>query len=146
MLRSIGYRGVAMPGVPFDDEARVIPNVEGRVTGAPRTYAVGWIKRGPTGFIGTNKSCSQETVGHLIDDFNAGLLGSRGSRASLRTADREARSHVRSTSVAGAPSTALSGRRGWVARGARSPTVDELLEAAQPARVPRRGLSNLVRT
>jgi ferredoxin--NADP+ reductase len=47
--------------------------VAGRVT--PRTYVTGWIKRGPTGFIGTNKSCAQETVTSLVDDYNAGLLG-----------------------------------------------------------------------
>ena len=75
MLRSIGYRGVMVAGVPFDDEHGTMPNTGGRVSGAQRTYAVGWIKRGPTGFIGTNKSCAQETVEHVIADFNAGLLG-----------------------------------------------------------------------
>lgn len=74
VLRSIGYRGIAVPGVPFDDGRGVIPHEEGRVRGAAGTYAVGWIKRGPSGFIGTNKSCSRETVDHLIEDFNAGLL------------------------------------------------------------------------
>ncbi|MCW2750346.1 MAG: 4Fe-4S ferredoxin [Aeromicrobium sp.] len=74
LLRSIGYHGKAVPGVPFDADAGVIPNDDGRVTGAAGTYVVGWIKRGPTGFIGTNKSCAEETVGHLIGDFNAGRL------------------------------------------------------------------------
>jgi len=74
VLRSIGYRGAPVDGVPFDTQSGTMPNVAGRVSGAPQTYAVGWIKRGPTGFIGTNKTCAQETVEHLIADFNAGLL------------------------------------------------------------------------
>jgi ferredoxin--NADP+ reductase len=79
VLRSIGYYGKAVPGVPFDSNVGVIPNEGGRVTGTPGTYVVGWIKRGPSGFIGTNKSCAEETVGHLIDDFNAGRLTSTRS-------------------------------------------------------------------
>ncbi|WP_062991316.1 FAD-dependent oxidoreductase [Nocardia anaemiae] len=81
VLTSVGYRGVALPGLPFDEQAAVIPNLNGRVLeqsgGAvlPGTYVTGWIKRGPTGFIGTNKSCAQETVRQLADDFNAGRLG-----------------------------------------------------------------------
>ncbi|TFI42343.1 4Fe-4S ferredoxin [Rhodococcus sp. 1R11] len=80
VLTSIGYRGVALPGIPFDHAVGIIPNLGGRVLeevgGSPSTgtYVTGWIKRGPSGFIGTNKSCAQETVGHLVDDFNAGRL------------------------------------------------------------------------
>lgn len=80
VLTSVGYRGVALPGLPFDEQSAVIPNLNGRVLeqsgGAvlPGTYVTGWIKRGPTGFIGTNKSCAQETVRQLADDFNAGRL------------------------------------------------------------------------
>ncbi|MET0931959.1 MAG: FAD-dependent oxidoreductase [Aeromicrobium sp.] len=74
VLRSIGYRGVAVPGVPFDDATGTIPHEAGRVVGLPGTYVVGWIKRGPSGFIGTNKACAQETVDTLIDDLNAGML------------------------------------------------------------------------
>ncbi|HLS75414.1 MAG TPA: FAD-dependent oxidoreductase [Nocardia sp.] len=78
VLTSVGYRGVPLRGVPFDDRAGVVPNHEGRVLdgGAafPGTYVTGWIKRGPTGFIGTNKSCAQQTVRRLADDWNAGLL------------------------------------------------------------------------
>jgi ferredoxin--NADP+ reductase len=73
VLTSIGYHGSPVPGLPFDDASGTVPNVAGRVT--PRTYVTGWIKRGPTGFIGTNKSCAQETVTSLVDDYNAGLLG-----------------------------------------------------------------------
>jgi ferredoxin/flavodoxin---NADP+ reductase len=80
VLSSIGYHGRPVPGLPFDDDAGVVPNRGGRVvdpkTGSPVTgsYVTGWIKRGPTGFIGTNKSCSQETVNGLVDDYNLGLL------------------------------------------------------------------------
>ncbi len=82
VLRSIGYRGVAVPGVAFDSVAGVIPNVAGRVSAG--TYAVGWIKRGPSGFIGTNKSCSRETVSNLLMDFNRGILAEpAGSQAEL---------------------------------------------------------------
>ncbi|AYF76356.1 4Fe-4S ferredoxin [Nocardia yunnanensis] len=80
VLASVGYRGVALPGLPFDERTGIIPNTDGRVTeesgGAvvPGAYVTGWIKRGPTGFIGTNKSCAQQTVRQLVDDFNAGRL------------------------------------------------------------------------
>ncbi|KJF24535.1 4Fe-4S ferredoxin [Rhodococcus sp. AD45-ID] len=74
VLTSIGYRGVPIAGVPFDERASVIPNEGGRVSDAPGVYATGWIKRGPSGFIGTNKSCAQETVRMLVDDFNHGRL------------------------------------------------------------------------
>ncbi|WP_332641956.1 FAD-dependent oxidoreductase [Aeromicrobium sp.] len=144
VLRSIGYRGVAAPGVPFDDEARVIPNVEGRVSGAPRTYAVGWIKRGPTGFIGTNKSCSQETVGSLIADFNAGLLAARGSRDSLRAAVEKR--GLLSVDLRDWRAIDRAERRGGLDRPRRKFTsLDELLKVAKPVRVPRRGLSKRVR-
>ncbi|MBF6172262.1 FAD-dependent oxidoreductase [Nocardia blacklockiae] len=90
VLTSVGYRGVALPGLPFDERANVIPNQEGRVLDAPggtvvpATYVTGWIKRGPTGFIGTNKSCAQQTIRQLVDDFNAGRLATpRGGAADL---------------------------------------------------------------
>lgn len=88
LLTSIGYRGVPMPDVPFDNQRAVIPNEQGRVmdpaTGKahPGTYVAGWIKRGPTGFIGTNKSCSQQTVTSLVEDYNHGLLADPADRLS----------------------------------------------------------------
>jgi ferredoxin--NADP+ reductase len=78
VLRSVGYRGVALPGVPFDERRGVIPNEEGRVTGQPRVYAAGWIKRGPSGVIGTNKKDAAQTCDRLLEDASAGLLGSDG--------------------------------------------------------------------
>jgi ferredoxin--NADP+ reductase len=73
LLRSVGYRGLALPGVPFDERSGVIPHVQGRVqrngSVAPGEYVVGWIKRGPTGVIGTNKGDAKETVELLLDDL-----------------------------------------------------------------------------
>ncbi|SUD47674.1 NADPH-ferredoxin reductase fprA [Nocardia otitidiscaviarum] len=80
VLTSVGYRGVPLTGLPFDERAGVVPNLDGRVLEAAGgavvsgAYVTGWIKRGPTGFIGTNKSCAQETVRQLVADFNAGRL------------------------------------------------------------------------
>ncbi|MCA4721647.1 4Fe-4S binding protein [Mycolicibacterium fortuitum] len=74
VLTSIGYRGKAIADLPFDDDAALVPNDAGRVRGASGAYVAGWIKRGPTGFIGTNKSCAAQTVHQLVDDYNAGLL------------------------------------------------------------------------
>jgi ferredoxin--NADP+ reductase len=69
VFRSVGYRGVAVPGVPFDEATGVIPNRSGRV--GDRVYAAGWIKRGPSGVIGTNKKDATETVEHLLEDLAA---------------------------------------------------------------------------
>jgi ferredoxin--NADP+ reductase len=78
VLRSVGYRGVALPGLPFDERRGVIPNEEGRVMGQQRVYAAGWIKRGPSGVIGTNKKDAAETCERLLEDAAAGLLGCDG--------------------------------------------------------------------
>jgi ferredoxin--NADP+ reductase len=67
VFRSVGYRGVELPGVPFDPATGTIPNEGGRV--APRVYVAGWIKRGPSGVIGTNKKDATETVERLLDDL-----------------------------------------------------------------------------
>ena len=74
VLTSIGYRGKAIADLPFDDAAAVVPNDGGRVRDTAGAYVAGWIKRGPTGFIGTNKSCAAQTVHQLVDDYNAGVL------------------------------------------------------------------------
>ncbi|MCX3058207.1 FAD-dependent oxidoreductase [Streptomyces beihaiensis] len=72
VLRCVGYRARPVPGLPFDDDSATVPHENGRVE--PGVYVAGWIKRGPTGFIGTNKTCAQETVASLLDDFAAGRL------------------------------------------------------------------------
>src|SRR3954447_1007173 len=76
VLRSIGYKGVPVEGIPFDERGGTIANEGGRVkddgSQVPGLYAVGWIKRGPSGVIGTNKKDAQETVDHLFEDLEAG--------------------------------------------------------------------------
>ena len=72
LFRSIGYRGVEMPGVPFHESWGVFPNQDGRITDndvvVPQMYTAGWIKRGPSGIIGTNRACAVSTVNALIED------------------------------------------------------------------------------
>ncbi|MCX6399155.1 MAG: FAD-dependent oxidoreductase [Propionibacteriales bacterium] len=71
VIRSVGHRGLPVADLPFDDVTGTVPNDAGRVE--PGVYVVGWIKRGPNGFIGTNKTCAQETVEAILDDLDAGL-------------------------------------------------------------------------
>jgi ferredoxin/flavodoxin---NADP+ reductase len=84
VFRSIGYRGVALPGVPFDERSGTIPNEAGRVTleGERITgeYVVGWAKRGPTGVIGTNKPDSAATVASMMEDIPLLPLGEDEAR------------------------------------------------------------------
>ena len=75
VFRSVGYQGVPLPGLPFDEGSATIPNEGGRV--APGLYVAGWIKRGPSGVIGTNKKDATETVALLLEDAHAGLLPNR---------------------------------------------------------------------
>jgi ferredoxin--NADP+ reductase len=67
VFRSVGYRGVELPGVPFDERSGTVPNARGRVE--PGVYVAGWIKRGPSGVIGTNKKDATETVELLLEDL-----------------------------------------------------------------------------
>jgi len=88
VFRSVGYRGVSLPGVPFDERSGTIPNAAGRVLDArgepvPGLYVAGWIKRGPTGVIGTNKKDAVETVDHLFEDVRAGLLPAPAAATAL---------------------------------------------------------------
>lgn len=84
VLRSVGYRGVPIAGLPFDQRAGIMPNDRGRVLAAPGAietlpgvYVVGWLKRGPSGVIGTNKPDSTETVEQLLADARDGVLPPR---------------------------------------------------------------------
>ncbi len=80
VLRAVGYVGKPLPGVPFDDRRQTVLNRDGRVLDSVThepirgLYAAGWVKRGPSGVIGTNKKCAQETTDLLLQDFAAGLL------------------------------------------------------------------------
>ena len=71
VVRAVGYRGVAIPGLPFDERSGTIPHTDGKIVDRDNDYVVGWIKRGPSGVIGTNKSDSQDT----IDTLTANLAG-----------------------------------------------------------------------
>ncbi|GAA1928331.1 FAD-dependent oxidoreductase [Streptomyces durmitorensis] len=75
VLRSVGYRGVPIDGLPFDPRLGTVPHAAGRVlregAASPGEYVAGWIKRGPTGVIGTNRPCAKETVLSLLDDAPA---------------------------------------------------------------------------
>ncbi|MFF7178696.1 FAD-dependent oxidoreductase [Streptomyces sp. NPDC008121] len=78
VLRAVGYRGVPLPGLPFDDARGTVPHTAGRVlrqgVPSPGEYVAGWIKRGPMGVIGSNRPCAKETVTSLLADAE-GLAG-----------------------------------------------------------------------
>jgi len=75
VFRSVGYHGVPLPGLPFDERRGTIAHAGGRVVDCPGVYVAGWIKRGPSGVIGTNKKDAAETVELLLADAEGGLLG-----------------------------------------------------------------------
>lgn len=87
VVRAVGYRGVPTPGLPFDERSGTIPHTGGRVEGSRNEYVVGWIKRGPTGVIGSNKSDSQETVDTLIADLSGAQLADFDENHSRRLAE-----------------------------------------------------------
>jgi ferredoxin--NADP+ reductase len=109
-FRAIGYRGIPLPGVPFDERSATIPNDGGRVLDAdtrapaPGEYVVGWIKRGPSGVIGTNKKDAQETVDAMLADL---APSSNGTAASAE----HAAPHVPDTPNAGAVEALLRSRQ-----------------------------------
>lgn len=87
VVRSVGYRGEPLPGVPHDAGTGRVPHAEGRVIRdggfSPDEYVTGWIKRGPTGVIGTNKSDAVETVTSLLYDVNDGAVVPQGKVGAL---------------------------------------------------------------
>jgi ferredoxin/flavodoxin---NADP+ reductase len=89
VLRSVGYQSIPLPGVPFDEATATVPNTEGRVLGTggapcPGEYVAGWLKRGPTGVIGTNKSDAAQTVRSLLADVTESGAGTRPATAPTR--------------------------------------------------------------
>ena len=149
LLTSIGYRGKAIRDLPFDDAAGVVPNEGGRVDGTPGTYVAGWIKRGPTGFIGTNKSCASQTVHELVADYNAGALADPVAKTSAL--DRLVRTRqpdlVDSAGWAAIDSAELA-RGGGIRPRVKFTAVPEMLAVAATAPRPplsRRLLSGLLR-
>jgi ferredoxin/flavodoxin---NADP+ reductase len=103
VFRSVGYRGVGLPELPFDERRGTVRNEGGRVVGDDReplaqVYCAGWIKRGPTGVIGTNKKDATETIAHLLNDVQAGRVvhkdESTGEAIDALLADRGIRAVV----------------------------------------------------
>jgi ferredoxin--NADP+ reductase len=84
VVRSIGYSGDPLPGLPFDHDRGLIPNIDGHI--GPGLYATGWIKRGPSGIIGSNKACAIQTVSALLADLDgAAENGTSTARVVART-------------------------------------------------------------
>ncbi|MGW7518212.1 FAD-dependent oxidoreductase [Streptomyces sp. NPDC054796] len=110
LLRAVGYRGVPVAGLPFDEATGTVPHEGGRVRGMRGTYVVGWIKRGPSGGIGANRTCAAETVGTLLADAVEGTLPTptRAAKAFHRLARR--RSRARSGGGGGVRSAAAARR------------------------------------
>ena len=136
VFRSIGYRGTRVEGVPFDESRCVIPNDRGRVLERTGEYAVGWIKRGPTGIIGTNKRDAQETVDVLLEDLDAGNLAapSDPDRDSLDALVAERQPEA--VSYAGWQAVDLAEREAGEPHGrprVKLCSFEELLEAAKDA-------------
>jgi ferredoxin--NADP+ reductase len=78
-VRAVGYRGVPTPGLPFDERSGTIPHTDGRIDGSRNEYVVGWIKRGPSGVIGSNKKDSAATVDTVLDDLAMAELSDVGA-------------------------------------------------------------------
>ena len=132
VFRSVGYRGVQLPGLPFDAGAGTIPNQGGRV--APGLYVAGWIKRGPSGVIGTNKKDATETVELLLDDARAGSLPAASGDDLEALLTRRGVEHVL---YAGWESIDAAERSAGEPRGrprVKLCTWDDLLEAARAER------------
>jgi ferredoxin--NADP+ reductase len=143
VLTSIGYRGKPIHDLPFDDDACVVPNEDGRVvdpaSGAPvrGAYVAGWIKRGPTGFIGTNKSCAAQTVRELVADYNGGRLHDPAARqAALDRLVRERRPEVVDAAGWKAIDQAETSRGGAERPRNKFTAVDDMLAAAATAPTP----------
>jgi ferredoxin--NADP+ reductase len=96
VFRSVGYLGVGLPGLPLDPKRGIIPSEQGRVQGSSWEYVVGWVKRGPSGVIGTNKPDSVESTETLLSDMDAGRLNHPASpaRASMEARLAERGVHV----------------------------------------------------
>ena len=140
VLRSVGYRAVPLPDVPFDERYFVLPNEGGRVLTAdgerlPGVYAVGWIKRGPTGILGTNKRDAEETVGRLVEDLRAGLLSppARADRIDALLAERKP-DVVREDGWRAIDAAELESGRGRQRPRVKLTSREELLAAAHASR------------
>lgn len=93
VVRSVGYRGHPVPDLPHDAATGTVPHERGRVRAG--VYVAGWVKRGPTGFIGTNKTDAQETVEVLLDDLDAGHRADAVDEAAARARRTDLRRRLR---------------------------------------------------
>ena len=129
VFRSVGYRGVELPGVPFDEGSGTIPNEGGRVR--PGLYVAGWIKRGPSGVIGTNKKDATETVELVLGDARAGALpAASGADLEELLAERDV-DHVLYAGWESIDATERSAGEPQGRPRVKLCTWDELLEAAR---------------
>ncbi|GBG34777.1 NADPH:adrenodoxin oxidoreductase, mitochondrial [Hondaea fermentalgiana] len=83
LIRSIGYRSEPIPGVPFNDRKATVDNDHGRVEGVKGLYTAGWVKRGPSGIIGTNITCAKDTVDSIVQDVESGAVTGTGQRTGI---------------------------------------------------------------
>ena len=131
VVRAIGYHGEPVADLPYDAATGTVPSERGRV--AAGVYVAGWVKRGPTGFIGTNKTCAQETVAGLLDDLESGLLPAPvGTPASIEAVVRGRCPDV--VDLAGWRAIDDEERRRGAARGrprAKIVEVEEMLRVAR---------------
>lgn len=137
LLRAVGYHGLPVTDLPYDSKTGTVPNDAGRVR--PGVYVAGWVKRGPTGFIGTNKSDAEETVSCLLDDLDAGAIPEPvGTTEGLRRVIRGRQPGM--VDLAGWQAIDREERRRGAASGRpriKIVDVDELRRVAATAREPR---------
>ncbi|MEV6246146.1 FAD-dependent oxidoreductase [Streptomyces sp. NPDC051742] len=141
LVRAIGYRGVPLAGLPFDEATGTVPHEAGRVTGLPGGYVVGWIKRGPSGGIGANRACAEETVGTLLADAVAGSLPApTGTAQDFRRLARSRSRHlVDARGLAAIDRTERARGRDSGRPRVKLATVPELVAAAKGGRWRRQG-------
>ncbi|WP_030545471.1 FAD-dependent oxidoreductase [Streptomyces exfoliatus] len=141
LVRAIGYRGVPLAGLPFDEVTGTVPHEAGRVTGLPGGYVVGWIKRGPSGGIGANRACAEETVGTLLADAVAGALPApTGTAQDFRRLARSRSRHlVDARGLAAIDRTERARGRDAGRPRVKLATVPELVAAAKGGRWRRQG-------
>lgn len=140
LLRAVGYRGVPVPGLPFDETTATVPHEGGRVTGRPGTYVVGWIKRGPSGGIGANRTCATETVTTLLADAVGGALPAPDRTATefRRLVRNRTRRLIDARGLAAIDRAELARGRDEGRIRAKLGTVPELVAAAKSGRWVRR--------
>ena len=136
VLRAVGYHGQPVVDLPYDAATGTVPNEHGRVR--PGVYVAGWVKRGPNGFIGSNKACAQDTVATMLDDLDAGVVAPPAGPAG--TADLVATLRARGVDVLDADDwralDAEERRRGTAAGRPRTKIVEveEMLRVVAEAR------------